>query len=264
MNEAALLEHARVGILEAVAKYTILIDVSYASSNYPSWGTGTLFKIKDKLFIGTCKHVVEPDYRTEDIRVIYKSDVPMKWTKKDEIKKYPLNEVLKKVSITTAQKISIINRFYSDDIDDLALLEIDPSLKNVKGFQFFTLTDSSVKSADIDMQVYLMGFSVELARQVTREGYGTFPYFEESKVVDANDNLQNFDMQRHFLTDFEATEDSADPHGLSGCAVWTRLPSGKNNLWTPNLRLVGVQHGYYNKRRVLVATRVERLLRLII
>ena len=263
MNEKALLEHARLGILEAVARYTILIDVSYASSKSPSWGTGTLFKIKDKLFIGTCKHVVEPDYRTEDIRVIYKSDAPMKWTKKDEIKKYPLNVVLKKVTITTAQKISIINRFYSDDLDDLALLELDPSLENVKGFQFFTLTDASIKSADINMQVYLMGFSIELARQVTREGYGTFPYFEESEIVDVSDNLQDFDSQRHFLTDFETTEDSVDPHGLSGCAVWTRLPSGKNNLWTPNLRLVGVQHGYYNKNRVLVASQAERLLKLI-
>lgn len=38
MDEKALLEHARIGISEAVARYAILIDVSYTSSKSPSWG----------------------------------------------------------------------------------------------------------------------------------------------------------------------------------------------------------------------------------
>lgn len=262
MDKWALEEHARRAVEEAVSNHTVIVDVSLASTTPPDWGTGSLLKIKDRLFIGTCKHVVKPEYRNEDLRVLHRSAAAMKWTEKEKIKDSPLNKLLKGVSRTFSRKISVIERFYSDELDDLVLLELDPlSEGNTEGSQFLSVTD--IKMPKVDMTVYLMGFSAELIKKATKQGdYGAFPYFEATKIVDVSINSNDFDSHRHFLTDFEITKNSVDPHGLSGCGVWTRLSSGEN-LWTPNLRLVGIQHGYYSKSEVLVATCAERLMKLV-
>ena len=258
MNERAKEEHARIGIMEAVAKHTVLLDAPLPK--HPNWGTGSLLKIKDRLFIATCRHVISPKYPDKNIRVLYKGTDPLKWMEKEKIKNYPLHKIHKEISRTYPFEIPVVDRFYSSESDDLLLIELAPSFETVNGSEFFEL--SEMRNPEVDMSVYLMGFSQELTKEVMKDRFGMFGYFEATNIVEKKISTRDFDPTKHFLTDFTFTEETVDPRGLSGCGVWTRLPSGPK-VWTPNLRLIGIQHGFFKKSQVLVSTRVERLLELI-
>lgn len=208
--------------------------------------------------------MVERKHESEDLRILCRDDMPIKKMEKEFIKEASLEELDRESKKAYPQKISIENRFYSEPLDDLVLMELEPLSTNIKESYFFPIKDRHIKNPKVGTEVYLMGFSKELTRQVSRKGdLAVFPYAENSIIVDADVNSIKLDSQRHFLTDYSPNDSSVDPHGLSGCGVWARLPSGEKNLWTTNLYLIGVQHGYHEKAGVLVATRIEKLLALI-
>lgn len=267
MEQKVLEEFAIKGIGEAIARYTVAIDLSLAVKR-PLIGTGSLVKIKGRSFILTCKHLVEENYKNEDLRFFFKSDEELKDSEIREIKKSPLFEIIKLTNKTYPQELSIINRFYStDQSDDLVLLELEPSSKELKEYSFFEISAESIKIPKINMPIYLFGLSRELVRKVAKNGFGVFPYFLMSKIINKDTtDYTGFDSNKHFLIDYGIDEFYVDPHGLSGSGVWTRLQSGENKLWTPNLRLVGVETGVYeiNKpSQPLKATKIERLFKII-
>lgn len=49
----------RIAIPKTVSRYTILIDTSLAAKVNQDWGTGSILKFQERLFILTCKHVVK-------------------------------------------------------------------------------------------------------------------------------------------------------------------------------------------------------------
>jgi hypothetical protein len=264
MDDRDLEEYAAKGVQERVAWHTVAVDVSLASRDQPKWGTGSLVEIEGKLFLVSCKHLIRPEYRNEDLRVLYRSEVGFKWVDKEVIQKIDIPTVGGKVNKTFPREIPIKNRFYSDDKDDLVILEVDSGLKEEDNVQFFEFKHMDVKTPPVNTPVYLMGFSSELARTVTRYGnIGVFPFFGIHSIVDKQIESYEFDCERHFLIDFDATRYDINPFGLSGCGIWTRTPSGPNKLWTPNIYLVGIQHGVFPKSQVLVATRIERLTELV-
>lgn len=260
MDSWTLREHARTAIEEAVAWYTVAIDVSLASENGPNWGTGSLIQLEKRLFILTCRHVVEPQYEEKGLRFLYRNDNSLRFVEKDDIKKWPIHKIDK----AYPQTVPIINRFYSDEIDDLVLLEIDSSSPEIKDWKFHQVAHPDLKTPMANTQVFLMGFSIELARTVTKHGdKGLFLYFDATKIIEKDVYSKQFDTQKHFLIDFTINEDSVDPHGLSGCGVWSCVQLEKDKLWTANLYLCGVESAYFEKSRVLMVTKVERLLQMI-
>ena len=260
MDKISLEEQARIGIMEAVGNYTVCIDAPYP--NKPNWGTGTLLKDKDRVFIATCEHVIPHNYPNGKLRVLYKGNSTKQWVEKEKIKTMSLEKMHREVARTYAQEISVRRKIYSDDSeDDLLLIELEPSTQIPDGADFFDI--AKVKPPEIGMIAYLMGFSQELVREVAKKCLACFPYFESSMIMKNNGSLPGFDPKKHFLTEYEPTASSVDPHGLSGCGVWTRLPSGKDGIWTPNLYLIGIQHGHYPKSQFLISTRIERLLRIL-
>lgn len=266
MNSFDLEKQAIIGVQEAIAWHTVAIDISLASKDSPDWGTGSLVKIKGKSFIVTCKHVVKPGYRNEDLRFVYRSERAFQWVDKEVIKKISIHIVYKDVYKTFPQKIPIINRVYSDDEDDLVLLEVDTSSYEVSHYNFFDM-NLDVLIPEANTPIYFMGFSRELARRATVYGdIGVFPFFGISPIIDKRVDSDDFNPKRHFLIDFrtfDIDELNIDPYGLSGCGVWSRAPSGPHKLWAANIYLVGVQHGYFRRSEVLKATRVERLIQLV-
>ena len=141
----------------------------------------------------------------------------------------------------------------------MAFLEVNPLSKETEDYNFFEIKNLDIKTPDINTWVYLMGFSKELSKSVTIYGdIGVFPYFGIHLLIDKKIESDEFDLERHFLLDFDATKYDIDPFGLSGCGVWSRMPSG-DKLWTPNITMVGVQHGIFRRSQVIVATRIERI-----
>ena len=253
-------ENMKQAIAEAVDWHSVVIDVSLASGEGPKWGTGALIKTAGKIFIVACRHVVKPQYKNEDLRFLYRPNSTLIFENKEEVRKVPFHKIDKAYSRT----IPVAKRFYSDETDDLALIELDPSTDGIKDLLFSQVTITNSKTPKVSTQVFLMGFSEELARKVTKHGdRAVFPYFEATKITDKKISSDDFDTKRHFLIDFAINEASVDPHGLSGCGVWSRLPPEKDRVWTANIYLIGIQTGYFKENQVLKATKIERLINLL-
>jgi len=264
MSDLYLEEQAFQGVCEAIASHTVVIDTSLVSKQKPDWGTGSLIKIRDKYFVATCKHVVIPEYEVGELRLLYRSDVSFQLADKKIIKSVRPNLIYPNIHKTFPRKLPIINKIYSDDEDDLVLLEIDPSSEEMKGYNFFEIENICLKTPDPKTEIYYMGFSRELAvRASTYEDIGVFGFWGWSFITDKNISTEYFDPVKHFLIEFKTTDDfSIDPIGLSGCGIWSRNPSGKDKLWTPNIFLVGVEQGWFKQSQVLKVTRIERLIAL--
>ena len=254
---------ARSGVTDAVSWHTIAIDSTEASDIPLNTGTGSLIKVHDRLFILTCAHVVESGYELEKIKFLYRSEQELQTQSKEDILRIPINVLPKTFMSTSPMELPIINRFYASEDCDFVLLELDATNPLLKKYYFFNFNITIDLAPRKDCQIYLMGFSIELHREVKGDAVVVFPYFTDSIIVDRNINIANYDPDKHFLIDYEVDDDRVEPKGLSGCGVWSRLPSGNNRLWTSNLRLVGIQTGIYRKYNVLKATKVEKIIEVL-
>jgi len=267
MGISKLEEQAFTAVCEAIGRNTVAIDISRGSRENPDWCTGSLVIIKRRSFIITCGHAIKPEIKNEDLRFLFRSEKGFQWTTKEEIKKLSIR-ILNKIKYKTFPKpIPIINRIYSNEEDDLVLLEVDQSWAEVNSNWFYKMDDLDAVAPGADHPVYYMGFSRELIREANVYGdIGVFPFFGVGQIINKEIDSTAFNPELHFLIDFSTSgidEYSIDAHGLSGCGVWSRTPSGEGNLWIPNIYLVGVQHGYFRKSEVLKATKIERVIRLI-
>ena len=84
-----------------------------------------------------------------------------------------------------------------------------------------------------------------------------------SRVVERNVNDDKYDKDIHSLIEYERSEKSVVINGLSGCGIWRHISTEQLELWSSNLRLVGVQTGIYQRSEVLKATRIERVIELL-
>jgi len=63
----------------------------------------------------------------------------------------------------------------------------------------------------------------------------------------------------HFLIRYPQ-KDYIEPHGLSGCGVWTRFAYGDGRpIWTPNIQLLGIQSSFFRKSKTLKAIGVKSI-----
>ena len=259
MSEYVLQENYKKAIEEAVSWPTVVVDVSDTAPNPPAWGSGTLLESGGKRFVLTCKHVVKPEYDPTKITILPRaSDGSLEFTTKDALRTTPLHKIKNK---SGPRPLPVKNRIYSDDADDLVLLELESNALSIRDLKFYSLKGDESSPA-VGTQVYLTGFSQELARVVSqkKKQVGIFSYFDATIVVERRLTIP-FDAKRHYLIDFEVNEFSVDPLGLSGCGVWYRLPSGQGKLWSANLRLGGVEHAaitpYNEKEKLLKVARIE-------
>jgi len=265
MGDFDIQDQSLTAIREAIGWHTIAIDISLCSKENPVWGTGALITADGKFFIITCRHIVRPEYPSEDLRFLYRPEAPFRPVDKGFLKRISRHYIFSKEVVRSSPKtIPILNVIHSDDKDDLAILQIDPLWDEIGSYRFFEMNKTQVISPDINAPIFLMGFSKELTKRVTERGdLGDFPYFEYGQISTKRIDSDTYDSQRHFLIEFGKTEDRVEPHGLSGCGVWSRRISGPNKLWAPNIHLIGIQHSYFKKTQVLKATRIERVIQLL-
>ena len=266
-DNSELERQAIIGVREAIGWHTVAIDVSLGSKTRPDWCTGSLVTTSGRYFIMTCRHAVKPEVKNEDLRFLYRSEKPFQLVEKELIKKISISILYQNVYKTFPRKIPIINRFYSNEEDDVVLLECDPFSSERSRYNFYEIKDLAVSTPEVNFPAYFMGFSRELTRKATVNGdIGIFPFFGLSYIIEKNIDSRGYNPDRHFLIDFRTFNNDdfkIDPFGFSGCGVWSRTPSGSDKLWTPNIYLVGVQHGYFRESEVLKATRIEKIIPLV-
>lgn len=186
------------------------------------------------------------------------------WTdSKEELKNTSMAR-LSKAPRTSGVALPIVQRFYSDDENDLALLELDPKIDLFKEYNLYDMALSVGISPEIDTEACLLGFSRELVKHPTSDSRGCyFPAFIASAVIEKCFSASDYDKERHFLIKYENNENSVDIHGLSGCGIWTHIVPKPDEIWTTNLRLVGVQTGIYIRNEAIKATRIEKVIELL-
>ncbi len=95
--------------------------------------------------------------KSEQIKFIFRDDNEQKGTYfKNDIKNTSLME-LTKIPKTSAVTLPIIQRFYSDDADDLVLLELDPTLELFKKYNPYHMQLDTEILPEVDTVVCLMG-----------------------------------------------------------------------------------------------------------
>jgi hypothetical protein len=260
-------EQTRKAIHEATSWYTVAIDVSLASKGSLAWGTGSILKFQERLFILTCEHVVQREYKDEEIRYLFRDDNELKGHYcVDNVKNASLRELTENPE-TLAVMLPLVHRFYSDEEDDdLVLLELDPRSELFRRNHFYPIELNIKILPKEDVKICLLGFPTDFMRDERGDGrFGCFPYFLASRVVDKelNRNVYDYNKEKHFLIEYEKFGDKIDNlRGISGCGIWTpsQLPQ---EVWTANLRLLGVQTGFYEGDEVLKATRIEKVIELL-
>lgn len=80
----------------------------------------------------------------------------------------------------------------------------------------------------------------------------TPPYFPSS-----------FDSDRHFLLEYNPSEEGAMPHGFSGSGVWYQ-GADTTGLWSARPVLAGVQFKWHRPSNTMVALQSSRVLELLI
>ena len=262
MIASELENQASNGIRERLSYFTVVVDVSLQEK--PNWGTGSLIKFNNRFFILTCAHVVTKDYPNSQIGVLFHTGGTQITGSKEIIKNTPLPELLELIpNRSFRQEVDIINRYYSNAKDDLVFLELNPSSVHVKNNEFYDLMNNGIKSPELNQGIYLAGFSEELARDLGKKRVGVSPFYDMTLLASQEIEVTDFNPDREFLIVYTFDEKAVEPRGLSGCGVWVRLPSGNDNIWTPNIYFAGVQKAVYRKNQVLAVTKAEAVLQLI-
>jgi hypothetical protein len=163
--------------------------------------------------------------------------------------------------------------------DDLALLHLRFLPREMRHMEFYEphYTD---RAAPVRKQVILHGFPWESSRILTMEGEtagAVFPYFDYPRVTrvtkQVTEQLRHGILEYrpiiHFLLGFPSLPPDGpllkDPRGLSGGGLWKAPRMGKDaGVWSPTkARLVGILIGWSPRGEVLVATRSNRVWRLL-
>jgi hypothetical protein len=254
----ALNDQAKKGVIEAISNHTIVLGLP-TKNNFPDHGTGVLVEFSERRFVVTCKHVVKPSYRNKDLKFIPKEFGKLEFLNREKLQKTPLSTMRR----SYVRGLPIIKRFYSDDEDDLVLLELDATAREIEQCVFHKIPDSHHRTPPATTQVFTFGFSDELVKEISNSHkFYTLPSYSIRKIVEKDIESSDFNKNKHFLVDYTTTEETISPLGFSGCGVWTHAKCGEGKLWIPNLYLAGVQTGIFKESQVLKATRIERLLEL--
>lgn len=72
----------------------------------------------------------------------------------------------------------------------------------------------------------------------------------------------SFDPDRHFLLEYDPSEEGAMPHGFSGAGIWYQ-DAGSGPIWSARPILAGVQTQWHRPSNTMIAIRAERVLELL-
>lgn len=207
-------------------------------------GTGTLFKIKDRLFLITARHVVAED-----------------GNKLTDLTRLAIPLSPRETDVQTLGHCTVI--LPDDENVDIAIFElIDRALLSaMSDWQYLTLDDTAPASPQGTF--VLCGFPSEKLSKADGLLRGALLISYTSRIEQAPENatqpvdpnLDLFFIHDRHSEDFDGkVSDSFDLKGTSGCSIWEYRDPGEG-FWMPGkvLKIVGVQstarHGEYSRAK---------------
>lgn len=174
------------------------------------------------------------------------------------------------------QDVEVKNTLVKTDID-IAIIELSPDYAGRLNAEWVS-HEKIAEVITIRDPVYVVGFPKEILRSSSVDkrvihptpfatfGMVTDPPKSES-VLNPIDTNVDFFIHYQELKDEKKGEQNPHPKGMSGCGIFTfntfHLASGE--LWTPNIRLLGIQSGLFlgrfirGKKATLVLPTIEKL-----
>lgn len=257
---------AQKALLEHVAWYSIVVAPVKKGFEH---GTGVPIIYKKKYFIVTCKHVIK-NVLPNELGFICRSDHPLIWTDKDKLKNgiYDKRFACRKIQFFTIKNI------YTPDSIDLAVIEVELKGKQ-KDLKFFEMSCNATEEPQRNLDVLLMGHAGEIAIPVKRLepgviGYMSFLCNHWGKVTKYKDDMskyfEEFDAKKHFLVSYEYDKNDKNavhPKGMSGCGIWAWEKARPDQIWSPDIKLVGIQSTFISLLGLIKGIRIKSLIELL-
>ena len=255
---------AEKALMERVARFSVAVVGTEKDIEH---GTGIPISYKGIYFIITCLHTVN-NIIPDKIRFIWRAEDSV--IVKD---KHKLGEGMKEGNFryTEMKKLPIAQiHKSSSDIIDLAAIELKGIIKE-KGLEFFDLKKENLDIPRAGLDIMMMGYAGETAKPFEdirehKAGYMLFLHTDWPEIEELGDNfgnLPNFSPKFHFLMKTHPSDQAVNPKGMSGCGIWTWSKAMPNQIWYPEIKLIGIQCAQYTQNKLLKATRADSLLGLL-
>ena len=255
--------------LNALDEYISSCTVVIASTNARvHHGSGVAVMYNSQYYILTAAHVLNGEPDNQKIRVIGKADGPLQLLrgKKELAGAIAMN---RSQVFSSATSISITGRLIHDG-DDIAVLKVKDFNASLPHTMFHNLSVQREAQISVGEPVSLFGFPGELAKSYEhtptgRHGLAAFPHVTEQTIRAITDWPNMLDPSVNLIVDFDYPEDKCDPHGMSGCGVWSfPMPQpNKSDVWSVNSQLLGIQMEWAKRSKLLRCVRIERVLHLL-
>ena len=226
---------------EAMSSHT----VGLVSKTRPIVGTGTAIRWGDKSLILTAKHVVEP-ISPDDLRFTFRGPGTLERAYREEL------DAAEQRRVMSSQLIPIA-AIKSDNVEDLAVIEVPPDLHEKQNVTFYTVTPVRITEGELGA---FIGHPVALSREILPKQRAIFRSIQYGRFTHQGERLlKNFDPNHHFLLEYEPGED-LEPAGFSGAGLWVPIQPD-SPIWHANLYLFGIILAYYSSSRLLTGLRLH-------
>lgn len=253
---------ARKGLNEQAANRTVALYVIKEGGVDVDIGTGVCLAYRGRFFIATAAHLMKR-WREAEVGIIPKAAGNLETNPARAVNKFGFSPKIERVVPSP------------NPLDDLAVLVLAERPRGMGDEAFYAVDLLAPPPVQVGRQMLVCGYPRALVKTWSRGGklvrFNVSPVFDAPRIVRAAQGSpvlksRQYDLALHFLTDFPKIPGAVDnPKGMSGAGVWDveRAKRGDLGVWRPRLRLAGIQIAWHETARLVVATRVKRLWRIL-
>ena len=252
---------------EYLASRTVVI-----TSKTPTFqhGTGVAIKFRGNDYILTAGHVLKGEPNIENFMVIERPNVPLKDLPKTHIPDAVHGGSHGPIHTSRAKEIQIKHRFVSDKKKDIGVLSVYNASEDLSNTIFQDVSSEPIPEVSVGTVVNIFGVPGELAQTVENKITGEigamgFSFLSQEKIKQDSSPIKDYDPNVHFLTSFTEDEYACNPHGMSGCGVWSIPKTENETMWIPNKsRLLGLLTAWHKSSGSLLMVRIETIIDFIL
>ena len=243
-------------LIEAIMNHTVGVTLGIHLAS------GVVIRAADQTYIVTVRHFVK-GVRTDDLQFMFRPP--------GTFRHVPRSADIHQMFGRRATPLPIQRIVLSSDEDDLALLAI--SNDEVKKHRVIPYVfEKGATSPSAGEQMMVVGFPDQLVKSAINrageQGAGALAFAYVTRISGKDFQHDKYRPESHFLLTFDQPQDDMEitaPRGMSGGGVW--IPPGfppTDRIWNPGeIKLAGIQVGWFETSKLLKAVRIERLATLL-
>jgi hypothetical protein len=144
----------------------------------------------------------------------------------------------------------------ADDGDDIAAF-ILPNQEHERGQSHFYQLDELHFTQEAGDQIGILGYPGATTLSVG-DNFMATPYVTFGTMITANEVNPDSQIRISY-----PTTGSVNPHGLSGCGLWTTKSGSTGQLWVPEISLTGLVTHWVPQHQALTGYKVEQLVKFL-